>query len=241
MRILLIGYGKMGRTIEGIAKERGHEVAGVIDKENQSDLQNFDATRVDVAIEFTEPQSAVSNITHCLHRGIPIISGTTGWLNYKKEIEAICESQQGSFFYASNFSIGVNIFFAMNQRLAQLMEPQKNYGVSIEEIHHTEKLDEPSGTAITLSEGITSELSRKDSWKLDHDSPSEKDIAIKAVREPGVHGTHIIQYASEIDTITIKHEAHSRQGFALGAVLAAEWLPGHKGIFGMKDMLGITV
>ncbi len=238
MRILLIGYGKMGKTIEKLAQDRGHQIAGIIDKHNHSDLQFYDATRVDVAIEFTEPTSAVSNITHCLHRGIPIVSGTTGWLNYRKEIENICDVQKGSFFYASNYSVGVNLFFALNKKLAKMMEQWPGYCVSMEEIHHTEKKDAPSGTAITLAEGIAENLSRKKAWKLVGESEAgAEDIPIKAVREPEVPGTHTINYKSEVDTLSITHQAHSRHGFALGAIMAAEWLPGKIGVFGMEDML----
>lgn len=241
MRILLIGYGKMGKTIEQIAKQRGHQIAGIIDRDNHADLQHFDATRVDVAIEFTEPRSAVSNITHCLHRGIPIVSGTTGWLDYKKEIKIMCKSQGGSFFYASNYSIGVNLFFALNKKLASLMDRQPGYKVSMEEVHHTEKKDEPSGTAITLAEGIIEHVDRTQDWKLSQDSPTDTDIPIEAIREPEVPGTHTVTYQSEVDTISIKHQAHSRQGFAMGAIMAAEWLPSRRGFFGMKDMLGIDL
>ena len=232
----------MGKTIEELAKSRGHEIAGIIDKHNQGDLKYFDATRVDVAIEFTEPKSAVSNITHCLHRGIPIVSGTTGWLTYREEIEAICQLQQGSFFYASNFSIGVNIFFALNKTLARLMDPQGNYKVDIEEIHHTEKKDAPSGTAITLAEGIEEEMGRVKSWKLKEENSdlTEAQIPITSFRKEGVPGTHTINYTSEIDSISIEHVAHSRQGFAMGALLAAEWIPGKKGVFGMEDMLSLS-
>lgn len=231
----------MGKTIEQLAKERGHSIAGIIDKNNQSDLQHYDATRVDVAIEFTEPTSAVSNITHCLYRGIPIVSGTTGWLEYRAEIENICDIQKGSFFYASNYSVGVNLFFALNQQLAKLMNQWSEYGVSMEEIHHTEKKDAPSGTAITLAEGIFDNLKRKESWKLEEDAGiTDSDIAIKAVREPDVPGTHSVHYTSDIDSITITHQANSRKGFALGALMAAEWLPGKIGIHNMNDMLALS-
>lgn len=239
MRILLIGYGKMGQTIELLASKRGHTVVGIIDKDNQADLAHFDATRADVAIEFTEPASAMSNITHCLHRGIPIVSGTTGWLTYKREVEKICEAQRGSFFYASNYSIGVNLFFALNKKLASLMKGQK-YTVSIEETHHTEKKDAPSGTAITLAEGILESITEKHGWKLlEQDTSVNGSLPIKSFREEGVPGTHVVNYESSIDTIEIKHTAHSREGFAMGALLAAEWLPSHKGVFGMQDMLGL--
>jgi 4-hydroxy-tetrahydrodipicolinate reductase len=229
----------MGRTIEGLLLERGHTVAGIIDRDNQHELRHFDATRVDVAIEFTEPSSAIGNITHCLHRGIPIVSGTTGWLSYRTEIERMCTAVRGSFFYASNYSIGVNIFFALNKKLAELMRPHKGYEVAIEEIHHLQKKDAPSGTAITLAEGIVGSGLGKQGWELCDNGHAAvaTAIPIKALREEGVPGTHTIRYHSDIDTIEITHTAHSRQGFALGAIMAAEWLPGKRGVFGMEDLL----
>jgi len=237
MRISLIGYGKMGKTIEQIALERGHEISHKIDINNASDLAQITAKTTDVAIEFTTPKNAVSNLKHCLRNGVPVVSGTTGWLEQKPEIEALTEAQHGAFFYASNFSIGVNIFFRINEMLAQMMENYSDYEAKITEIHHTEKKDAPSGTAITLAQGILKNLTRKTNWKL---APSEVEDALEitALREPNVPGTHEINYTSEIDTIELKHTAHSRKGFALGAVLAAEWLPNQKGSLGMTDLLG---
>ena len=230
----------MGKTIERLAQERGHTIAGIIDKDNYEDLAYFDATRADVAIEFTEPSSAMSNITHCLHRGIPIVSGTTGWLTYRTEVEKICHAQKGSFFYASNYSVGVNLFFALNKKLAQMMKGQ-GYKVSIEETHHTEKKDAPSGTAITLAEGVLESNTEKHGWILDTGGSVNGSLPIKSFREAGVPGTHVVRHDSEVDSIEIKHTAHSREGFAMGALMAAEWLPNHKGVFGMEDMLSLEL
>lgn len=237
MKIALIGYGKMGKIIEKIALDRGHEISYKIDFDNIEDLQNITAKTVDVAIEFTTPEQAFENISHCLRNAVPVVSGTTGWLDKFSDIKSLTQHQKGAFFYASNFSVGVNIFFKINEFVARMMENHIDYQVSMEEIHHTEKKDAPSGTAITLAQGILKNLTRKEHWKL---APAQADttIEINALREPNVPGTHQIKYASEIDTIDIKHTAHSRKGFALGAVLAAEWLPSKQGCFGMDDLLG---
>lgn len=232
MKIALLGYGKMGKTIEKLALERGHEIVLKIDDSKTS----YDISVADVAIEFSTPDSAFGNIVSCVQKQVPVVVGTTGWLkNYERAVE-ICKEYRGAFLYASNFSIGVNVFFALNKKLAKLMAPLKNYDVSIEEIHHTQKLDAPSGTAITLAEGII-QNSDKTAWKLGQAGTTE--IPIEAKRVENVPGTHIITYESQVDTIEIKHTAHSREGFALGAILAAEWILGKEGVFSMTDVLGI--
>ncbi|MFK8267618.1 4-hydroxy-tetrahydrodipicolinate reductase [Capnocytophaga cynodegmi] len=232
MKIALLGYGKMGKTIEKLALERGYEIVLKIDDSKTS----YDISVADVAIEFSTPDSAFGNIVSCVQKQVPVVVGTTGWLkNYEKAVE-ICKENRGAFLYASNFSIGVNVFFALNKKLAKLMAPLKNYDVSIEEIHHTQKLDAPSGTAITLAEGII-QNSDKTAWKLGQAKTTE--IPIEAKRIENVPGTHIITYESQVDTIEIKHTAHSREGFALGAILAAEWILGKEGVFSMTDVLGI--
>ncbi len=242
MKIALIGYGKMGKTIERIAQERGHEVVLRLDINNPEDFEKLPIA--DVAIEFTRPESAVGNLEKCIAAGVPVVCGTTGWLKHFEDISAQTKAQNSAFFYASNYSIGVNIFFEINRKLAEMMNTQPQYDVKMEEIHHTQKLDAPSGTAITLAEGILQNISRKDNWACPQDthSPSteggDNSIVITAKRIDPAPGTHTITYDSPIDTIEITHTAHSREGFATGAVLAAEWLLGKKGVFSMKDMLG---
>lgn len=233
MNILIIGYGKMGKTIERIALDRGHSIAGKIDIDNASDLDTVEA---DVAIEFSHPDAAYHNVKRCLERGIPVVCGTTGWLSKKEEIERICKDRDGAFFYASNYSLGVNIFFKVNQFLARIMNDFPEYDVSMNEIHHAEKKDAPSGTAITLAEGIMKNLQRKKSW-TGVDNEKAEELLIKSFRIDQVPGTHVVKYASPIDDIEIKHTAHSREGFALGAVLVGEWLAGKKGALGMDDFL----
>ncbi|MTI30883.1 4-hydroxy-tetrahydrodipicolinate reductase [Xanthovirga aplysinae] len=236
MNILILGYGKMGKTIEGIAQQRGHNISYIIDADSKENLATIDPQKVDIAIEFSQPEAAYANIKFCLENQIPVVSGTTGWLEKRSEIENLCQQKNGMFFYASNFSIGVNIFFKLNKLLAQMMDPQPAYDVKMEEIHHIHKKDSPSGTAITLAEGIMGQLERKNKWEL---APSKDTSAIEIqdVREGEVPGTHTITYTSGIDDIEIKHTAHGRQGFALGAVLAAEWAADKKGILGMNDFL----
>lgn len=234
MKIALLGYGRMGKAIERIATSRGHEIIAIIDKDNPNDL--FE--NADVAINFSVPTAAVGNITHALHQRIPVICGTTGWLDNKTEIERLCKEKNGAFLHASNFSLGVNIFFALNKKLAQMMTQHKEYSASIEEIHHTEKLDAPSGTAITLAEGILAHTNHN-TWKLEANA-NDNDLPIKALREPHVPGTHTVTYQSDIDKIEIEHIAHNRDGFAMGAVVAAEWIVGKNGIFTMNDVLNIT-
>lgn len=232
MKIALLGYGKMGKVIERIALERGHEI--VLKKDQHT---SFDGLKnADVAIDFSVPDSAVANISECLNNGIPVISGTTGWLvDYPKMVE-LCNAKNGSFIYGSNFSLGVNVFFELNEYLAKMMANLKQYNVSMEEIHHTQKLDAPSGTAITLAEGVIKNTNYAN-WTLE--TPISNEIHIEAKRIENVPGTHSIFYDSEVDQIEIKHTAHSREGFALGAVIAAEWLIGKKGVFTMKDVLGL--
>lgn len=233
MKIALLGYGKMGKVIERIALERGHEI--VLKKDQNNTFEGL--LNADVAIDFSVPNSAVDNITECLNDGIPVISGTTGWLaDYPKMVQ-LCEEKNGSFIYASNFSLGVNVFFELNEYLAKMMANLKQYKVSMEEIHHTQKLDAPSGTAITLAEGVI-KYTDYANWTLE--TPISNEIHIEAKRIENVPGTHSIFYDSEVDQIEIKHTAHSREGFALGAVVAAEWLVGKKGVFTMKDVLGLS-
>jgi 4-hydroxy-tetrahydrodipicolinate reductase len=232
MKIALLGYGRMGKEIEKIAISRGHEI--VIKKDVDDDIE---ITKADVAIDFSVPNSAFNNISNCLNNNVPVISGTTGWLENYKDAVALCKEKKGAFIYASNYSLGVNIFFELNKQLAKMMNTIEGYNISMEEIHHTLKLDAPSGTAITLAEGII-ENSSKNNWELG-EKTSEENIAIVAKRIPDVPGTHTVWYESEVDTIEIKHTAHSRKGFALGAVIAAEWIADKTGVFSMEDVLNI--
>lgn len=232
MKIALLGYGKMGKTIEKIAIDRDHTIVLKVDKDNS----NYDLSDVDVAIDFSVPSAAVNNISKCIESGVPVISGTTGWLDQYDQVAQLCKEKVGAFIYASNYSLGVNLFFELNKKLAQMMNGVGDYTVSMEEIHHTQKLDAPSGTAITLAEGII-ENSAKEKWKLDHGD--ESTVAITAKRIENVPGTHTVTYSSEVDEIEIKHTAHNRSGFALGAVVAAEWLKDKTGIYTMKDVLGL--
>ena len=229
MKIALLGYGKMGKTIERIAKERGHEIVLRVDAPG-----DYDLSVAEVAIEFSTPQSAFANISRALSLGLPTVAGTTGWLEHYPEAVTLCKEHEAAFLYASNFSIGVNIFFELNKTLAQLMRKYPEYAVAIEEIHHTQKLDAPSGTAITLAQEII-EQTDKVGWELGE--TTEDKIPITAKRIENVPGTHIVTYKSVVDTLEIKHTAHSRDGFALGAVLAAEWIVDKKGVFSMKDVL----
>ncbi|MGY3794144.1 4-hydroxy-tetrahydrodipicolinate reductase [uncultured Aquimarina sp.] len=232
MNIALLGYGKMGKTIEKIATERGHNIVLTVDKDDTE----YDISVADIAIDFSIPSAAVDNITKCFTAGVPIVSGTTGWLDHYDEIISLCKEKNGGFIYASNYSLGVNLFFELNKKLAKMMHPIEGYNIHMEEIHHTQKLDAPSGTAITLAEGII-ENSAKTNWQLDQGD--DQTIPIVAKRIENVPGTHTVTYTSAVDDIEIKHTAHNRQGFALGAVIAAEWLVGKMGVYGMKDVLGI--
>ena len=238
MKIALIGYGKMGKEIEKIALDRGHEIVLKIDITNPEDLTIANLEKADVAIEFTTPHSATANYELCFEAGIPVVSGTTGWLEKQAEVYELCKNMNGTFFYTSNFSLGVNIFFALNKKLAELMASHGEYKVEMKEIHHTQKLDAPSGTAITLAEGIIENIPTKKSW-VNSSTGLNDEIGIISEREGQVPGTHIINYDSEVDYIEITHCAKNRKGLAFGAVLAAEYSFGKKGILSMNDLLNI--
>lgn len=232
MNIALLGYGKMGKVIERIALERGHTIVF----KSGRNTTTIDLSNADVAIDFSTPDAAVNNISTCFNNNVPVISGTTGWLESYDQMVELCNKTNGAFIYGSNFSLGVNVFFELNNYLAKMMNNLKQYNVNLEEIHHTQKLDAPSGTAISLAEGIINN-SDKTSWKMD-ESTNNNEIPIIAKRINDVPGTHTIDYSSEVDSIKIEHIAHSREGFALGAVIAAEWILNKKGVFTMKDVLG---
>lgn len=235
MKIALIGYGKMGKTIEQIALDRGHQIVSIVDVNNPEEIHSDAFKSADVAIEFTTPATAFDNYMKCFAANVPVVSGTTGWLDHIDEIKKICATEGKTFFYASNFSIGVNIFFALNKYLAKIMNNFPSYDVSMTETHHIHKLDAPSGTAITLAEGIIENMDRKERWTLETaERPS--DLPIHAIREGEVPGIHEIVYDSEVDYISIKHDAKSRAGFALGAVIAAEFTAGKQGFLGMDDL-----
>ena len=231
MKIAIVGYGKMGKIISEIAEKRGHEIVAKLSE--TPTIENLNGA--EVAIEFSNPEVAFNNIKICLENKIPVICGTTGWLSQKEEIEKIALENNSAFLYGSNFSLGVNLFFALNEKLAELMKNFDEYNVQLEEIHHTQKLDAPSGTAISLAEGIIKNDQRFDAWKLDE--TKENQLGIFAIRQEEVPGTHSVFYKSEVDEIEIKHTAFNRNGFALGAVIAAEWILGKKGNFSMKDVL----
>lgn len=232
MKIALLGYGKMGKVIEKIALERGHEI--VLKKDSQDSFDGLN--NADVAIDFSIPDAAVQNITACLENNTPIVSGTTGWLHDYHKMVNLCKEKNGAFIYGSNFSLGVNLFFELNDYLAKMMAKFSQYNVSMEEIHHTQKLDKPSGTAISLANAIINHTS-KNIWSIENPTPD--DVFIDVKRIDAVPGTHSIFYQSVVDTIEIKHIAHNRDGFALGALIAAEWIIGKKGVFTMKDVLDL--
>lgn len=232
MKIALLGYGRMGKSIEAIALKRNHSIVLKV----SDSTSRYDFSNADVAIDFSIPTSAVNNIKQALDAGVPVISGTTGWLEHYNEVLEYCKSKNGTFLYASNFSLGVNIFFEINKTLSKLMSNHPGYSTEIEEIHHTQKLDAPSGTAISLADQIIKNTNYN-KWTLDQ--PKSNEIHIEVKRIDKVPGTHEISYNSEIDTISIKHTAHSREGFAMGAVIAAEWIKDKKGVFSMKDVLNI--
>ncbi len=238
MKIALIGYGKMGKAIETIALEKGHEVVLKIDINNAADLNKENIAKADVAIEFTGPHSAFANVMTCLELGIPLVCGSTGWLENWKEAKTFCEEKNGTLIYASNYSIGVNLFFELNTRLAKLMSNYPQYDIVMEEIHHTQKKDAPSGTAITLAEQILENTTSKKHW-VNHLSDNPEELEIISERIDPAPGTHKIKYTSVVDDIEIIHTAHNRIGFAGGAVLAAEFAINKKGIFGMKEVLGL--
>lgn len=240
MNIALIGYGKMGKVIEEIAVERGHTISAIVNSNNPIDKADLSDT--DVAIEFTQPDLAIGHIELCFKHGIPIVVGTTGWHKSLDEIEEMTIERSGSLLHASNFSIGVNVFFEVNKRLAELISGKEAYSASLEETHHTQKLDAPSGTAITLANGILENNADYSSWVHGKEIKPyfvEHQLPVISYRKPDVPGTHVITYASEIDTITLTHEAHNRKGFALGAVISAEWIVGKKGVFTIKDVLNL--
>jgi len=232
MKIALLGYGKMGKVIEKIALERGHEI--ILKKEDGTTYDGL--STANVAIDFSAPNVAVQNISTAINAGIPVVSGTTGWLENYQEIVKLCNDKEAAFLYGSNFSLGVNVFFELNDYLAKMMAKFKQYNVSVEEIHHTQKLDKPSGTAISLASAIINH-SDKNNWAIE--KPKEDDVFIDVKRTDDVPGTHSVFYSSEVDFIEIKHVAHNREGFALGAVIAAEWIIGKKGVFSMKDVLDL--
>lgn len=238
MNIALIGYGKMGQAIERIAAERGHTIVLKITSANRNEFTRENIGRADVAIEFTNPEAAEENVLHCLKAGVPVVCGTTGWNRQLPHAELTAVENNTAFLHASNFSIGVNIFFEINKRLAMLMNEQPAYDVSIEETHHTQKKDAPSGTAITVAEQILDNIDRKKHWVL-NEAEREEDLGIIAHRVENVPGTHVVKYSSAIDDIEIAHTAHNRDGFAQGAVLAAEFVAGKQGIFKMSDVLGL--
>jgi 4-hydroxy-tetrahydrodipicolinate reductase len=237
MKIALIGYGKMGHAIEEIALQRGHEIVLKVSIENFEDNTIENIQKADVAIEFTGPEIAFDNVIRCLDASVPVVSGSTGWLERFEEAKKHCQAKNGALLYASNFSVGVNIFFALNKRLAELMAPHTEYNVSMTEVHHTQKKDAPSGTAITLAEAILQENNQKKKW-VNQSSNKPEELVIISERVDPAPGTHIISYSSAIDDIEIKHTAHNRKGFATGAVLAAEFLHQKKGIYSMSDVLG---
>ncbi len=236
MKIALIGYGKMGKEIEQIAVSRGHSVVLKIDVDNQHDLTVENLAKADVAIEFTIPTSAVGNYRICFEAGVPVVSGTTGWLDQKPMVEKECLAQNGCFFYASNYSLGMNLFFELNKILARMMKPFPQYDISMTEIHHTQKLDAPSGTAITLAEDILAENGSKKRWTID-EPKNKEELHITPIRKDPYPGLHTVKYDSEVDYLEITHNAYSRKGLALGAVLAAEFCFGKNGIFTMSDLL----
>jgi 4-hydroxy-tetrahydrodipicolinate reductase len=238
MNVLLIGYGRMGKEVHEVLKSRNHEVIKIIDQNNLSDLNNLDASKIDVAIEFTQPDVAFDNVSKCLSQKIPAVTGTTGWNEKLGDVEEICKSNDTAFLYASNFSIGVNLLFAMNEKLATLMNSHDQYNASITETHHIHKKDKPSGTAVTLAEQLVENIDRYNTFLLD--ATEQNSLPVHAMREGEVFGDHEITYKSDIDELKLSHSAKSRKGFALGAVLAAEFIHSRKGVYTMKDVLKIN-
>ena len=236
MNIALIGYGKMGKEIEQIALSRGHKIVLKVDVSNADSYSIQELKKADVAIEFSTPEAAINNIYKCFEASVPIVVGTTGWINKLEEVKQKCTDKNQTLFYASNYSIGVNLFFRVNAYLAQLMNSYTNYNPKMEEIHHVHKLDSPSGTAISLANKVVEKLERKLKW-VNESTSIENELEIISKRIDEVPGTHTVTYSSEVDEISITHIAHSRKGFALGAVIAAEWTKDKKGIFGMKDLM----
>ena len=250
MNIALLGYGKMGKIIEKIATDRKHNIVLKIDQDNQHELTAENLKKADAVIEFTTPASVLGNIQHCFEAGVPVVVGTTGWYEHLAQVKQNCTETGGTLLYASNFSVGVNIFFHINRKLAKLMNNYPYYDVQVEEIHHTQKLDSPSGTAITIAEGIIDGLDRKKDWvnvltaegnDADDSSLKNEQVLIESFRIDSVPGTHTVIYDSEVDTIEFKHTAHNRNGFALGAVLAAEWVHNKKGFFSVQEMFNFDI
>lgn len=239
MKIAIIGYGRMGKEIESAAIERGHQIVVRLNSPEDWEVGATQLHEAEVAIEFSTPDSAPGNILKCFASNIPVVSGTTGWHERMDELKEMCEKENGAFFYAPNFSIGVNVFFEINKRLAQLMKNFREYEISIEETHHIYKLDAPSGTAIKLANDIAREIEHKKGW-TGKDKKEEDEIVIRSIREGNITGIHTVIYDSEFDSIEIRHNAKNRRGFAIGAVMAAEWLPGKKGCFGMNDLLNLN-
>ncbi|MCU0355133.1 MAG: 4-hydroxy-tetrahydrodipicolinate reductase [Cytophagales bacterium] len=236
MNIIILGYGKMGRIIEQVALSRGHRISHKINADNLHEMAQINPAEVDAAIEFSEPGAVISNLYYCFDNRIPVVCGTTGWLDRRAEVELHCMQKNAAFFYSSNYSLGVNIFFHLNKVLARLMNRYPEYDVTIDETHHTEKKDAPSGTALTLAGDLLDELDRKTNW-VNNAAKNGSELAVLSHRVDKVPGTHVVRYTSAIDDIEIKHTAHNREGFALGAVLAAEWIVGKHGVFSMEDML----
>ena len=240
MKILLIGYGKMGQTIAGLAAGRGHEIVGTVGSQAGGPrIADFTPAQVDVAIEFTHPESAFANVAACLRQGLPVVCGSTGWLHHFEEASQLVQATRGALFYAANYSVGVNLFFHFNEYIAAKMHQfAAGYDVQVTEIHHIHKVDQPSGTALTAAHGILENFPAKTTWR---NAPAQAphELAVLSERRGEVVGTHAVRYVSAADTLELRHEAHSREGFALGALLAAEWLPGRQGVFGMKELLGL--
>lgn len=239
LKIGLFGYGKMGRAIEALAAAQDVEIVWRITRENRAELTTERLQKADVVIEFTRPEAAFENTMLCLEAGVPVVSGTTGWLDQLPAARDFCEQNRGALLWASNFSVGVNLFFALNSLLAKMMNERPEYQPALTEIHHAHKLDAPSGTAVTLANEIIARVDRSTGWALSPESPGAGAIPVTALREGEVPGTHIVQWKSPVDEISIEHRAHSRTGFASGAILAAKWLKGRQGFFSMKDALGI--
>jgi 4-hydroxy-tetrahydrodipicolinate reductase len=240
VKIGLFGYGKMGKTIEGIAQQQGSaEIVWKIDEFNRAEFDDARLRTADVAIEFTRPEAAFDNVMSCLRAGVPVVSGTTGWLDHLPEAQAFCQKQGGALLWASNFSIGVNLFFAVNRYVAALMDKRPEYAAALTETHHIHKLDAPSGTALTLALDLIEQTTRHTAWKLAPEPAGAGELPVTALREGEVPGTHTVAWHSAADSITLTHTAHSRAGFASGALLAARWLAGRKGVFSMNDVLGI--
>ncbi|MBS3806879.1 MAG: 4-hydroxy-tetrahydrodipicolinate reductase [Bacteroidales bacterium] len=236
--IILIGYGRMGHEVEKVAKKRGHQVLMTIDQENQNEMTPTNLQKADVAIEFSLPDAAYNNIMTCLQAGLPVVSGTTGWLDKMPQVEEYCHQHDQAFFHAANFNIGVNLFFKLNEYFARIMNNYSNYDIEVEETHHVHKVDAPSGTAKKLADILLQAIGRKKNWKKETAEKPE-DLAVKSIREDEVPGIHRVMYHSDFDDIEIKHSAKSREGFALGAVMAGEFLQGKQGVFSMDDLLNL--